>query len=163
MNRRRKEYTLRFVAIEHWLMTTDAWRSLDCVSRAAYIELKSRYAGRNNGRIPYSVLEMARALNVSKATALRALRRLQERGFIVLTKRGGFNLKTRHATEWRLTEYMSDVTGALPTKDFTRWKQNAVSPQHPTGTPVKPNGYPDEPLPSDLPRLRCQDSTRDAS
>jgi DNA-binding transcriptional MocR family regulator len=141
--KRQKEHTARYVAIEHWFMQTEAWRSLDCVARCAYIEIKSRYAGAgsNNSRIPYSLLEMANALNISKATAMRALRHLQERGFLVQMKRGGFNLKTRHSSEWRLTEHMCDVTGTLPTKEFTRWrvdkKQNAVSPRN-------PNGYSDE-------------------
>jgi DNA-binding transcriptional MocR family regulator len=81
---------------------------------------------------------MADALNISKATAYRAMGRLQERGFIVEMKRGAFSLKQRHASEWRLTEHGCDVTGALATKDFARWEiQNAVSPQH-------PNGYRDE-------------------
>lgn len=133
---RTKDGTSRYVALGHWLMRTEAWRELDCVARCAYVELASRYGGpgSNNGRLPYSVREMAEALNSSKATALRALNRLQEHGFITLTKQGGFSLKLRHATEWRLTEFACDVTGALATKDFTRWKkQNTVSPEHPIG------------------------------
>ena len=60
-------------------MRTAAWRDLDAVARCAYIELASRYAGpgSNNGRIPYSLREMAEALGTSKATAMRALARLQ--------------------------------------------------------------------------------------
>lgn len=126
----------RYVALAHWIMRTPAWRDLDCVARCAYIELASRYAGpgSNNGRIPYSVREMAEALKTSKATALRALNRLQDHGFTVLMKQGAFNLKLRHATEWRLTEFPCDLTGAIATKDFARWKkQNTVSPEHPIG------------------------------
>jgi len=107
------------------MMRTEAWRSLDCVARCAYIEMAARYAGRgsNNGRLPYSLREMAEALNVSKMTALRAFHKLQERGFIVETKHGAFSLKLRHATEWRLTEFEDDRTGALATKDFAQWKR----------------------------------------
>jgi hypothetical protein len=126
----------RYVALTHWMMRTDAWRSLSTVARCAYIELSARYAGpgSNNGRLPYSLREMAEALNVSKMTAQRALHILQDRGFIVETKRGAFSLKERHATEWRLTEFGDDVTGALSTKDFARWKkQNTVSPENPNG------------------------------
>lgn len=127
----------RHVRLEHWLMRTPAWRDLDCVARCAYVELASRYAGAgsNNGRIPYSLREMADALNTSKATAMRALERLQDHGFVVLTKRGYFNVKLRHSTEWRLTEFMCDVNGALATKDFVRWSkmQNTVSPENPIG------------------------------
>ncbi len=120
----------RYVAISHWMMRTEAWRSLNSVARCAYVELAARYAGpgSNNGRLPYSLREMAKALNVSKMTAHRALHKLQERGFIIEMKRGAFSLKERHATEWRLTEFGDDVTGALATKDFARWKNQADYP-----------------------------------
>ena len=128
----------RYVAISHWMMRTEAWRELHTVGRCAYVELASRYAGlgSNNGRIPYSVREMASALNVSKATASRAFDRLEEMGFIIQMKKGTFNWKVRHSTEWRLTEFSCDVTGALPTKDFARWKKNTVS----LGGPIGPSG-----------------------
>jgi DNA-binding transcriptional MocR family regulator len=122
--------TDRYLALRHWMMRTDAWRSLDCVARCAYIEMAARYAGpgSNNGRLPYSLREMAQALNVSKMTALRAFQKLQERGFIVETKRGAFSLKFRHATEWRLTEFGDDRSGALATKDFAHWKKQGGHP-----------------------------------
>jgi len=126
----------RYVALHHWLMRTEAWRALDPVARCAYVEMSARYGGpgSNNGRLPLSVRDLAAALNVSKATATRALHRLQEHGFVVLTKRGAFSVKVRQATEWRLTEFACDVTGALATKDFTRWKkQNTGSPEGPNG------------------------------
>jgi hypothetical protein len=125
----------RYVALSHWMMKTEAWRDLDCVARSAYVALSSRYAGpkSNNGRIPFSYEEMAGALNVSKATAMRALQRLQDHGFIVMMKKGSFNLKLRHASEWRLTEYGCDVQDKLPTKEFARWEKNTVSPDHPIG------------------------------
>jgi len=109
---------------------------LRLISKIGSIESATRYAGpgSNNGRLSYSLREMARALNVSKMTAQRALQTLRERGFIVETKRGAFSLKERHATEWRLTEFCDDVTGALSTKDFARWKkQNTVSRENLNG------------------------------
>jgi DNA-binding transcriptional MocR family regulator len=94
-----------------------------------------RRRGSNNGSIPYSLRELADALNVGKATAMRATKRLQEHGFIVEMKRGAFSLKLRHATEWRLTEFGCDVTGALPSREYRHWKkQNA-------GSEMKPNGF----------------------
>ena len=65
------------------------------VARCAYVELAARYAGpgSNNGRLPFSLREMAVKLNVSKATAQRALHKLQERGFIVEMKKGAFSYK----------------------------------------------------------------------
>jgi DNA-binding transcriptional MocR family regulator len=137
MGKSKRDRPDRYVAITHWMMRTAAWRSLDTVARCAYIELSSRYGGpgSNNGRLPCSVREIAEALHVGKATALRALQKLQEHGFVVLMKRGAFNFKVRHATEWRLTEFGCDVTKQLATKEYARWslEKNTVPPQHPNG------------------------------
>jgi DNA-binding transcriptional regulator YhcF (GntR family) len=113
----------RYVMIYHWLMETEAWKSLDGNSRAIYLEMARRYAGpgSNNGQITYSARQAAENLHISKDTANRALKALQERGFIVATTMGAFSRKNRHATEWRLTEFDCDKTGDLATKDFTRW------------------------------------------
>lgn len=119
------------------------WKSLNAIQRAIYVEMVARYDGSNNGCIPYSVRDAANALHISKATAFRSLAVLKERGFIVPIKRGAFSLKLRHATEWRLTEFNCDLTGALPSKDFAKWhleNQNTVSPESTMGTVVKPIG-----------------------
>ena len=126
-------------------MATDAWRSLDATARAIYVEMASRYGGTgsNNGRLPYAVREAAVSLRIGKTTAARALKELQDRGFIVPTTKGAFSLKRRHATEWRLTEFPCDVTHALPTKEFSRWSpemQNAVPPQTSKVPLAAPNG-----------------------
>ena len=130
-----------YVALHHWFMRTDAWRDLDCVARCTYVELSRRYGGpgSNNGKLPCSVRDISEALQVGKATAHKALASLQEHGFAVLVRRGSFNFKVRHATEWRLTEFGCDVTGTLPTKDFTRWEKKHGSATEPHRYPT-PNG-----------------------
>lgn len=134
----------RHVRLHHYLLHGPAWQSLDAVARAIYVEIAARYMGTNNGRIPYSVREGADALQISKDTASRAIRALQQRGFIVCVKQAGFNVKTRHAAEWRLTEYPCDVTRALASKDFARWRseniQNTVPVVGPTVPVIGPNG-----------------------
>ena len=45
------------------------------------------------------------------------------------TKRGAFSLKTRNATEWRLTQYLCD--GNLPTKDFMTWTPEKNKTRYP--------------------------------
>jgi hypothetical protein len=135
----RSDKAAQHVRLYHWFRDTAAWKSLEAVDRALYIELLGRYGGpgSNNGRIPYSVREAAEALHVGKSTAAEAFRRLQERGFIVPAQKGGFNCKVRRATEWLLTEFGSDVEFPnlgikacdLARKDFARWrpeKQNTV-------------------------------------
>jgi hypothetical protein len=130
----------RHVRLYHWFMKSPAWQSLDAVSRAIYVEMACRYAGpgSNNGRIPYSVREAAKALRIGKTTASRAMHALEERGFIVATQKGAFNLKARHATEWRLTEFACDVTSKVSTKDFMRWSPKIVE----SGTSNGTNRYP---------------------
>jgi hypothetical protein len=139
--------TLRHVRLYHWMTSSPAWRDLNAVARAIYCEMAKRYAGdgSNNGRLPYSVREAAAELKVGLATASRALKSLEERGFIVPVTKGAFSLKKRHATEWRLTEFPCDVTHAVPTKDFMRWQprpkiQNAVSVMKLSVSDVEPNG-----------------------
>ena len=113
----------RYVKLRLWLLDAPAWKSLPANARALYIELARRYNGSNNGRISYSVREAAQALRVSLSTASHLLRILQDRRFIVCTKRGAFSLKTtKDASEWQLTEYDCDHPVAHASKDFMRWR-----------------------------------------
>lgn len=132
-----------FVALERYLLKSPAWQSLDAVARAAYIEIASAYNGSNNGRIVMSARMLADGLNVSKDTAAKKLRLLQDRGFVHLVKGAAFSMKVRHAAEYRLAAFRCDVSGALPSKDFMRWQpeiQNTVRPQGPNGTATGTEG-----------------------
>lgn len=147
-------------------MRTAAWRDLDCVARCAYVELTSRYAGpsSNNGRIPYSLREMADNLNVSKATAMRALARLQDHGFVVMAKKGAFRALIRVASEWRLTEFADDTTGEIATKDFVKWQPKNKTPFHVethVGVEMKPDGCRDETREDEKTPLRFHHETQD--
>jgi hypothetical protein len=118
--RRHKASGARFVALRHYMLNSPAWADLDPISRCLYVELARRYMGQNNGQIPYSVREGAKALGVGKATVSRSLRQLIDHGFIAVTQKGHFDYKIRHATEWRLTEF--DCGSEPATKDFMRWQ-----------------------------------------
>lgn len=123
----------RHVRLYHAMLKSDAWAGLDCVARAAYVQLLDRYGGpgSNNGRIPYSEREMADALNVSRATAHRALEKLVQREFIKQTRKGTFTVKDRQASTWRVMEFMCDVTGDLSRPP---WKEKiTASPEYPYG------------------------------
>ena len=115
----------RFVSLTERMLASPAWQALDGNSRALYVELARRYRGpnSNNGKIPYSVREAAKALNVGRSTAQRCFEQLIELGFIKVSKRSGFSMKGRVATEWLLTEFADDTVGIYtqPTKDFMRW------------------------------------------
>jgi hypothetical protein len=136
----------RHIRLYYFMMQTEAWKDLNAIERAVYVDLSSYYNGSNNGRIGYSARTAARNLKIGKGTAARALRSLQAHGFIVVEKPGAFHCKIRHASEYRLTVYPSDVAtyyaDTLATKDFTRWPeiQNTVPPVRPTGLVVRPIG-----------------------
>ena len=118
----------RHVRLYHSIMTTPAWRGLNCYARAGYLELSMRYGGlgSNNGSIPYSVREMAKNLNISPPTAQRRVfKELRDHGFIVETKRGRYGKKRSYASEWRLTEFKCDMTGQLPTHAYRHWQGSA--------------------------------------
>ena len=114
------------------MMATPAWENLGGIKRAMYLDIAARYAGygSNNGKISYSVRGTTN-LHVGTSTAKRALDALQDRGFIVAMKRGAFTLKQRHASEWRLTEFASDVSRDMPTKDFMTWTPDKNKTRYP--------------------------------
>ena len=118
------------VILYEWVLRTPAWRSLDVYACRVYCELSRRYNGRNNGAISASTRELAKAINCSDKPITRALRELEERGFIVSIQKGSFNWKTREdgnnnrASVWLLTEYQQDEPERSPEarKDFLKWK-----------------------------------------
>jgi hypothetical protein len=114
----------RHVRLYHYVIDSPAWQNLGAVPRAIYVEISRRYNGQgtNNGRIPYSIREASASLNIGKSTAARALASLEQHGFIVAARKGHFDRKVKHSTEWRLTEFVCDVNGELPTKEFMKWK-----------------------------------------
>jgi DNA-binding transcriptional MocR family regulator len=122
----------RFVRLDHRMIQSKAWRSLDGNARAIYVELAMLYRGTNNGQIGFSVRQAARAIQVSTATAARAMVHLQNRGFIVAVTKGHFDRK-RQATRWRLTEFDCDVTGQPASRDFETWITADILPLCPRG------------------------------
>jgi hypothetical protein len=129
---KKRATTERYVRLTHRMMQTQAWRSLDCVARAIYLELAALYHGTNNGSIGLSARQAAEAVHVSKDTAARAMVVLQDRGFIVATAKGRFD-RLRHATRWRLTEFKCDLTGQPASRDFESWLTAEIVTLHPRG------------------------------
>lgn len=113
----------RHVRFYQWLLTSDAYRALDCTARALLVEFYSLYNGMNNGALFLSVREAARRLGVAPNTAQKAIRQLEDKGFIRSKLKGSFDWKGGHATSWILTEF--EYAGQLATKDFMRWQPNA--------------------------------------
>lgn len=120
--------------IESYVKLSAAWKALTPIERNAYIEVKWRFDGFNNGRIGMGSRELADEIGMGRDTAARALNRLADIGFIAKQTPSAFNIKNRAVTEWRLTEYRCDVTGEMPTKDFMRWVPKNKTQSHPSDT-----------------------------
>jgi len=131
MNKHQKKTGPRHVRIYYFEMDSKAWQDLRAVERAIYVELLYRYNGVNNGSIGYSVRAGAITLKISKTTVSRALTSLQVHGFIAVEKRGVFHCKDRHASEYRLTAYESDIAtnwnDRQATKEFLRWPEIQIT------------------------------------
>jgi hypothetical protein len=123
-NRHRSNGVLgkNFLGLPRLLLQSAAWRTLKPVPRAAFVELVGVYNGTNNGWLGMSARSLAAAINVSRATAARALKELTERGFIEQTRASAFSCKVRLASEWRLTFHPCDRTKEIASKAFMRWQ-----------------------------------------
>ncbi len=78
--------------------------------------MTTKHTGFNNGKIALSYEDMAKALHISKATALRACEDLEYYGFMKLKKAGHFY--GRKASEWEITFVESE--GMPPSHE---WKE----------------------------------------
>ena len=133
----RSKYDEQFLPIPYSMASSDAWRCLSGAAVKVYVELRSRYNGSNNGRLFLSLNDAARLLGIGKQTAMRAFDDLEEKGFIVMTKRG--NWYGRTATEWRVTDRSHD--GNHPTNDWKQW--HAPKPKNKTRFRGGPIGWDD--------------------
>ena len=110
--------TEQFVPIPYTMARHPAWRSLGGAAVKVWVELRSRFNGRNNGDLSLSLDEAARLLGIGKTTALRAFAELETKGFIKMTKRGQWY--GRMATTWAVTDRPHQ--GNPPTCDWKNWR-----------------------------------------
>jgi Helix-turn-helix domain len=115
---KKREGPDRYFQLHHYMLKTEAWRSLSAAARAVYVQLGARYNGTNNGKLACSVRDAAEECRLDKNTAMRAFKELVALGFIEETRHGSMSRKTRIASEWRLTAFRCDLTGALKTCAF---------------------------------------------
>ena len=110
--------TEQYLGISYVMAHSPAFRSLSGAALKVWIELRTRFNGWNNGRITLSWDEAARILHMGKTTIGRAFDELEEKGFIVMTKRGQWY--GRMASEWAVTDRQLD--GHLPTNAWKNWR-----------------------------------------
>jgi DNA-binding transcriptional regulator YhcF (GntR family) len=108
----------KFVRLFHYVMDSPAYTELSTTARAALIEICRLYNGINNGRLAVPVRSLAERLNVSRATAARALTELDDAGFVSIVRFGSFRRHDRVAAEYRLTFCRCDALNQRATNDF---------------------------------------------
>jgi hypothetical protein len=107
-----------FIKLDWALMRTEAWQALSGNERALLIYIWAKHNGKNNGNIGCGRREVQKQFGCGEHTAVKWLRSLQEKGFIVATVRGSFNQKTGggRTTRWRLI--MEKFDGDSPTREY---------------------------------------------
>lgn len=116
----RRDGSGRFVALDHSLLDSEAYRSLSCGARSLLVEFAKLYNGANNGELFMSQRTAAAKLGISSHTAAaRYIDQLIDRGFISIRIKGSFNVKTGRATSYVLAQYrMGDQP---PSRAFKKW------------------------------------------
>jgi hypothetical protein len=111
-----------FIKLDHALLSTAAWQALSGNERALLIYIWAKHNGKNNGNLGCGRREVQQQFGCSAPTAVKWLRALQDKGFIVATVRGSFNQKTGggRTTRWRLT--MEKCDGDSPTREYKAWR-----------------------------------------
>lgn len=125
----------RFLQLTHFMLGTAAWRNLDPIARALFVEVAQRWTGFNNGQIGLGVRDAGAALHIKPQTAGKAFAVLVDRGFLVLVTESTFAQK-RLTREWRVTCLpVGDcrAPSSPPTHDYARWQ----SPELPPAAPVQ--------------------------
>jgi DNA-binding MarR family transcriptional regulator len=102
MPRRNKRDREQYVYLSYPMLHSLAWRSLSGAAVKVWLELRTRFNGGNNGRLRLSLDEAARILQLGKATVMRALKELEAKGFVKLTRRGQWY--GHRASEWAVTD-----------------------------------------------------------
>jgi hypothetical protein len=123
-----------FAAVRRRTARSPAWLSLSAPAIKILIELRLRWRHKdnNNGHLFISFAECQSLLDIAPGTAHRAFRELQDKGFIVCTRRGdagglnravldngGFGY-SRKATEWALTD--EPYNGQPATHAYEKWQ-----------------------------------------
>jgi predicted ArsR family transcriptional regulator len=116
--------------IRRVMAESDAWRSLSGSAVKVYVELRSRFNGRNNGDLSLSFDEASNLLALGKSTVARAFAELEAKGFIRKTAQGRFIGRT--ASTWLVTDQKHK--GHHASNDWRRWRYPKTDPRYCGGT-----------------------------
>ena len=116
----RSDRAERFAMLTYSEIKHDAFRSLRGFSIKVYLELWSRFDGRNNGDLSLSLREGANLLYMSQSSVQRSIQDLIEKGFITMTSKGRWY--GRKASTYSLTN--KRLNGHLPAFAWWHWRKN---------------------------------------
>jgi len=112
-----------FFGVPHSITDSKAYFSLNGWSAKLILDIGCQYNGHNNGDLcaPYSLMQH-RGWN-SPSTLNNALKELQEKGFITLTRQGGRNRCNLYAVTWAAIDECKGKLDVKPTSTPSNtWK-----------------------------------------
>lgn len=124
-NTGRSKKDAKHVRLYEHIEKTAAWRDLSGTAAKAWMTIGLMHNGSNNGAIGVSSRELGKRIGVHFTAAARALRELENAGFLRCEKASSFSRK-QLAAEYRLTHLRNDVTGETPTREFARQKGSDI-------------------------------------
>jgi hypothetical protein len=119
--KRRRKINGPFVPLPLAILDAPAWRAMDFIARALWIELrrKLRNGGLNNGKIFLSCRD-AEKIGANKDTIARRFVELEHYGFLRKTSEGFLGLDGRGiAPHYRFTDLAHGTHP--PTRDYEKW------------------------------------------
>lgn len=111
----------RFCALSFQLVDSMAFRYLSNAGLRVLVLLKRRFNGVNNGSICLSCRDVEKICPMSRTTAGRALKELQQKGFITQTRLGYFANGGNVASAWKLNTDKNKGENR-PSNEWKKWK-----------------------------------------
>ena len=136
----------KFVKLDHYMLSSDAYRLLSPQARVLLVEFIFKFDGRNNGLLFMSQRDAAKVLGVAThQTAGKYVDELVCRGFLEVVLPGSFDNKQRHASVYRLTMKTNENQMGPPTKEFmsiqlSDEEKSRVARMQPSWLQHKPRG-----------------------
>jgi hypothetical protein len=112
----------QYAPLPYAMLQSPAWRSLSGAAVKVYLEVRCRFHGANNGSLSLSLKQAADLLGLGKATVHCAFKELQDKGFVVCTRRGQWY--GRLASLWAVTD--KGIGESLPSNVWRRWQPGVL-------------------------------------
>ena len=132
----------QYALLPYALLHSMAWRSLSGQAVKVFLELRTRFHGANNGQLILSLDEAARLLGLGKATVQRALVELQDKGFVICTRKGQWY--GRLASTWATTD--KPVDGSSAVQSWKTWRAPPTPKETEVGSRTDPSAHTTGPL-----------------